>query len=223
MVLGSDREQADARPRHAENDAVINLPHHGELLEVTGFGIHIGAHIEQHRSPALGGGENGCQRRPVHACQHPEHDFERGHHGPRVAGADEPVGLALAHQARSHANGGVALAAKGFCRRVFHGDGLAGVNDLDAPSADGLAVPPKLALQTLLGPHQDDLSEALARREKRPLDFRLGSQVRTHCVHDNSPHRHTWWLLLERLYLRGADSRPVGATLVVAPGRASVG
>ena len=151
----ADGEQPDAGPLHPEDDAVVGFAHHRKFHQVMRLAIHVRAHVEQHGGRALGGGENLGDGGPVHAFQCPQHDFGGGHHRAGVAGADHAVRLALMHQTRRDADGGIAPLPEGLGGLVPHGDRLAGVDDLDGETLD-FALAEFLA-ETILRSDQQDL------------------------------------------------------------------
>ena len=89
----------------------VDVPHHGELEEMAGLGVHIGARVDQDRvagEARQGRGDGG----PVHAGQHPHDVHADGHRRAGIAGRHERLTLALAHQLGGHPEGRVPLAAE---------------------------------------------------------------------------------------------------------------
>src|SRR5690606_28373538 len=95
--------------------------HDGELQQVFGGAVDIGAQVEH------GGGPAGLVRdgrgdgRTVDAVQRFEHIARNGHPGAGIAGRDTSVGAAVLDRLGSQPPGGVFLAAQGDLDRVVHG------------------------------------------------------------------------------------------------------
>ena len=94
LRLLADREQADGRPRPVEDLLGEGSAHHGELDEVLGTAVGVGACVDQHRDP-LPGGDRHRDRRAQHAGEPPQVQQARREHGARVAGGDLNLGFDL--------------------------------------------------------------------------------------------------------------------------------
>ena len=75
--------------------------------------------------------------------------------------------MTIAHEARSHANGGVALGANGLRGFVIHGDDLAGVNDFDG-KAGGAWITAEAGLDLFLRADQEHAHAEMMRLAMRP-------------------------------------------------------
>jgi hypothetical protein len=81
----------------ADDVAGVHMPHHRELEEVAGFGVDVGAGVDEDgiaREARQGGGDG----RPVHAREHTQHEHADGHGGPGVPRRHERVALAVLDQ-----------------------------------------------------------------------------------------------------------------------------
>ena len=115
------------------------------------------------------------------------HHLGGGHDGAGVAGGDESIGITIAHQARGHAHGTVALGPEGARRAVLHSDLLGGVDNLDGQAAVVVVLlqfPP----QNFLPADQDDPDPKRSGRLDGPFDFRFRGVVSAHCVDSNGDH-----------------------------------
>ena len=85
--LFADVQQPHARLLHPEHVAGIDVSKQGELVQVAGFAVGVGAHIEhQHLLTHVFGGEQGSNRGPFNALEPPEPKDRGSHHSSRVAG-----------------------------------------------------------------------------------------------------------------------------------------
>ncbi len=122
-LLLTDRQQRHAWVGDAQDALGEDGPHPGELGQVLGGRIGIGADVEQdHRS--RGGHHLDRERRPVHAGQSPEPQHGRRHPGAGVAGGDDRVGFATPDELHRDEDGRVLLLAQGERGMLVHGDDL---------------------------------------------------------------------------------------------------
>ena len=142
--------------------------------------IDIGANVEENGGGVERGGKGGCERGTIDAGQSAEDDFGGSHGGAGVAGGDETIGEAIAHQAQTDADGGIALAADGV-DFVVHGDDFAGVNDFDG-KARGAGVAGEIGAQTICGTDEQDAHAVVARRLQGAFDFGLRRLVGPHRI-----------------------------------------
>ena len=98
MLLFADGKQADAGLGFTENDARINIAHHGELREHARGAIHVGADVDHHHRRSFQGGESGGERGTVNARHHALHHFRGGHDGAGIACGNNALRHAFAHQ-----------------------------------------------------------------------------------------------------------------------------
>ncbi len=185
----ADGEHAHARMlggRKAvgKNRAEIHVAHDGELLQILRLGIDVGAHVDQDGRRALRGRENRRQRRTIHSGQRAQHHLGGGHARAGIAGADEPGGLAFAHQAQSHAHRGVALGAHRLRRLLVHANHFPGMNNPDRQT-----LPQRMELKFLADelflPNQQHLHVIVTGSEYRTIDFGFGRLVGAHRVNGN--------------------------------------
>jgi hypothetical protein len=113
--------------------------------------------------------------------EHAENNFRSCHGGAGVAGCDESRGVTIAHEAQSHANGGVALGANGLRGFVIHGDDLAGVNDFDG-KAGGAWITAEAGLDLFLRADQEHAHAKMTCGLQCALQFWLGRPVRPHRI-----------------------------------------
>ena len=130
-VFFADREQADAGLGDAKEVAGVDVAHEGELDEVFGVGVDVGADVEEKRGVAVGGGQGGGEGGPIDSGEHAEDHLGGGHGGAGVAGGEEAGGLPFADELEADAHAGVAFGADGLGGFVVHADPLGGVDDFD--------------------------------------------------------------------------------------------
>lgn len=106
--------------------------HDGELQQVLGRAIDIGAQVEHGRgAPGLVGDGRGNSR-TVDAIQRLEHVAGNRHPGAGIARRDAGVGAAVLDRLRRQAHGRVFLAAQRDLDRVVHGDDFGRGHDVQA-------------------------------------------------------------------------------------------
>ena len=93
-VLRPHIQQPDRRLRQPQDRAREDVAHHGELHEVFGVALDVGAEVEHHAFAAPGR-ENRGDRRPVDAGQGFEHEFGDRHQRAGIARRDDAVGAAI--------------------------------------------------------------------------------------------------------------------------------
>ena len=155
----------------AEHLLGIDAAHQAELQEVPGLTVRVGAGI-QHHHPAGGreGRELGGNGGPVDPPNATELHMGGGHHGARVAGRDEPVGLAGAHELSTDDHGRILLAPDRLGARLLHRDDLGGVDHPDRPGRGRRSAPgPPLA--TRFAPRPQERLDALAAADEGDLQF----------------------------------------------------
>ncbi len=117
----------------------------------------------------------------------PMHRLGDGHDGAGIAGGDESIGLAVAHQAGGDADRGVALGADGLGGAVVHGDDLAGVDDFDGQAAPAVVFR-QLRLEDVLLTDEDHVDVLAPGGAHGAVDFRRGRVVASHCVDSDGDH-----------------------------------
>ena len=118
----ADGKQSDARALGAPDGAVVDFAHHGELLDLLGLGIHVGADVENDRNFLFHVGKCGGERGTIHGGERAEDEAGDRHHRTGIAHADERFGFAVTHQARGDMHRAFLLSAKSLRRRIAHGD-----------------------------------------------------------------------------------------------------
>ena len=102
------------------------------MFQVLRFAIHVGAHINH--DGGLAGDrsrKHGGQGRAVDAGQGAQHPLGGGHGSAGIAGGDEALGRALAHQAQAYVHRGITLGSDRMRGLLMHADDFAGVDDFD--------------------------------------------------------------------------------------------
>ena len=125
--------------RGVEDDARIDLAHDRELRQHLGIAIDVGADVDDHHRGAFEGREDRRQRGAVDAGHDALHHLGGGHDGAGVAGRNEAVRDAFAHQARRDTDGRVLFGADSLRGAVLHRDLLAGVMDVECGSGPSLS------------------------------------------------------------------------------------
>jgi len=125
----TDGQKTDARiggggKASAEDGAEINFSHDGELLEVVGLAIDVGANIKHDGCGVGGGGEDGGQGGAVHSGQNAEDELCGDHCGAGVSGGDEARGGAVFYETETDTHGGVTLMLDGLRGFFIHADEL---------------------------------------------------------------------------------------------------
>jgi len=122
-VLLADVQQADRRALRTVEGAGQRTAHVGELQQVLGRAVDVGAEIKHHRAAALRrqvGRDGGA----LDTRQHLQDESRHGHQGAGVSGTHAAVRLTLLDQVDGEPHGGIALVAQCAGRRFVH------VNDL---------------------------------------------------------------------------------------------
>ena len=172
-----------------EHITAVDVAEQGELVQVGGFAIHVGAHIQhQHRLSWVLGGEQGPDRWSLDARQTAQSENGGGHHRSGVACGVHGQGLPFFDQVHGHIDAGVPLAAhhSGFFVHLHRG---ATGDQVEIASFDGLIE--GLCELHLLGSsaHAVGFSdEADAKRQagnglKTSLEDRARSMVSAHAIH----------------------------------------
>src|SRR3954452_1192463 len=99
----SDGEESDARSMRgmelgAEDGAEIDLAHDGELLEVVGLGVDVGADVEKDSSGPGRCREDRSQRGTIDTGECAENHLGGGHRGTGISGTDETSGVAFTNE-----------------------------------------------------------------------------------------------------------------------------
>ena len=181
-----DGKQPHARPPAAKGHAVVDLSHHGKLLEVLRLRIDIRAHIQQHAHSALGVRKGRRQRHAIHRRQRAQGKPRHGHHRAGVPGADHAVGLAVAHQPRGYVHRAVFLSPKRLRGVIFHRDHLVGRNDFDVRVRVRMLGQFRTERRRL--PHQQNAHAKLPRGQNAAFDLGAGRMVSAHRVHCDCNH-----------------------------------
>ena len=129
-VFFTDGEEADAGVGDLEDVAGIHGAHDGELEEIFGVGIDVGAYVQQ-QGGAADGGDDGGEGGAVDAGEAAEDHLGGCHGGAGVACGEEALGEAFADALEADAHGGIALGTDGLGGFVVHGDPLGGIDDGD--------------------------------------------------------------------------------------------
>src|SRR6185437_7220242 len=113
-IFFADRKQSHARRAlllRPQDDAVIDLAHDGELLQVFRAAVHVGADVNQDGGAAARGGHDRGQGRALNPSKAAQHKFAGGHDRAGVAGADQAHRASRLHQSGADVDRGGALGA----------------------------------------------------------------------------------------------------------------
>src|SRR6266567_8007128 len=177
----ADGEQADARFLHLEHAAGVHLTHYGELLQVMGLAIHVGAHVEQHAGVAGRGRHGSRQRRPIDAGQGAQHHLGGSHRRAGVSCRDEARALVLADQLQSNAHRAVFFGAYRVGGLLVHANAFGGMLDGDGQVLI-LEVLVEQVAQLRLRPNEmDPYRKGAAGKDGAP-NLRLRGLVAAECV-----------------------------------------
>src|SRR5680860_270888 len=128
--LLADREQADAGTLDAEHGGAEGGAEEGELDEVLGAHLDVGADVEEEHRLA-GDRQPHRQGRPLHAAQPAQSEGRRRHRRPGRAGADQRVRATLSDVAGGAHDGCLLLRPHRGHRVLLVGDPLRRRHDLD--------------------------------------------------------------------------------------------
>ena len=185
----ADGKQRDARALRSPDGAVINFAHDGELLDLLGLGIDVGADVQNDGDLFLHVGKSRSQRRAIDGGERAEHKARDGHDRSSVAHADQRFGVALFDQAGRDMRRTFLLAPEGVGRRIGHGDHFGGVDHLDGQAAQ--AMTRQLLLDGGFDADEQDADAQLTRRENRAFDFGARRMVATHGIQSDGGHLYT--------------------------------
>ena len=199
-ILGADGHEADDGLFMAQDQAAVDVAHHGELAEplVVAVGVRAGVQQEGGTIRVLGGHDSG-DGRAGDALDAPEDEEGAGGHGTGVAGGDGGIGLAFLDQAHADIDGAVLFPAHGRGGGIVHRDGFIGVEDAQAAvghqrlnvrdGADfGMAMAERLADLRLVAHEDDGILRLRGGEGAAPDDF-IGRVVAAHCI-ERYPHRY---------------------------------
>ncbi len=183
--LLADREEPDPGPRSSQDLHSVDVAHEGELREMVGLALGVGARVQHDAGLGLGG-EDDHDRGTRNALDTSEGGQCGGHHRARVPRRDEGVGETPLLQADAHGDRRAPLPAQRRGRGLLHADDLRRVEHGQPP---GAGVAGKQGGESGFIAHEDDLEVALrlAERGQRAGDGPVGGVVATHCV-DCDPH-----------------------------------
>ena len=179
LRLLADREERDGRALDLERVLGEDGAHVGELEQVLGARVGVGARVEQH-ARAVRARERDRDRRTMDSGKPADLDEPRGQESAGVAGRERHVGLALLDGATGREERAVALGAHGVPGLLVHLDLLVGVDDLES------------ARERLddLAPAVEDRLDGVAARLERARDDLLRRPVAAHRVHRDPDGRH---------------------------------
>ena len=175
LRLLADREQAHLGVREAEDLLGEDRAHVGELEQVLGAGVGVGAAVEQHRRAVARRDRHG-DRRAHHAREAADLEQAGGEHRAGVAGRDHRVGPPLGDRAAGCDERAVRLRAHGLGRLLVHRDHLLGDDELEPARVERRG-----AVE-----HRDD---PVRRRLERAGDDLVRAAVAAHGV-DGNPDGH---------------------------------
>ena len=129
-LLFADVQQRHPGPFHLPRPLHVGRGHLGELHQVAGLAVRVGADVQENGELA-GEGHEAHQGGPRDALDAAQVHDGSGHHGPGVAGGDERPGLPRLDHAQADDDGGILLVAGGLSRLLVHLDHLGGGDDGD--------------------------------------------------------------------------------------------
>jgi hypothetical protein len=135
LVLFADVQQTDLGTRSADHVAHVDATEEGEVHQLLGGAIDIGAGIE-HQHKSLGGREGRGDSGAVNTIVQPQEDRGAGQNGAGVAGRDKSVGLAIPVECQADNQRRIRLLAHRVEGLLGHADDLLGRNDRHASAVD---------------------------------------------------------------------------------------
>src|SRR5205085_2546603 len=83
-LLLAVRQESDARTVELEDGARVRLAEDGELAEVDGLAVDVGAEVEEHELAAVPAGHDRRERGAIDARERPQHVERARHRGAGV-------------------------------------------------------------------------------------------------------------------------------------------
>ena len=199
----ADVQQADRGPLLLLDRLDERGAEDGELEQVIGTAVDVGAEVEHRREPAPLVRDHAGDGRPVDAVERLQDETRDRHQGAGVARADADIRAALLHEVDRHAHRRIALGAQRDGDRVVHLDDLVGVNDLDG-RRDARR---QRGLDLGLAPDQDQGRIRLVLQEREGgWNGDRNAVVTAHAI-DGDSHRHRRLANAARTRCRSALAR----------------
>ncbi len=182
----ADVEQADARLVDGEHVAGDDRTHGGELGELDGRGLGVGAQVEHVRVTAIARGHRRHDGRAFHRGHGLQHEMRHRRERAGVAGTDHAARAAFLHEIDGDAHGGILALADGFAGMLRHADD-AGRRMHGQPPTHAVGCMRESGLYDLGLPDEDDLQvRIVAEGVQRTRNAVPGHRCR------HSSHRRRW-------------------------------
>ena len=173
-------QKADGGLLEAEDRARINLAHDGELHQIFGIALNVGAEVEHHAFAAPGR-QKGGDGRPIDTRQGLQHDLGHGHKSAGIARRHHPGGIAIVNRVDGKAHTRPPSVAKRRGGLVLSRDRHLGVADRAHPPE--LLQPPQQGLNPPLVAEQQEIHLRMpVAGDVGALDHHLRRSVTAHGV-----------------------------------------
>ncbi|CBE68499.1 protein of unknown function [Candidatus Methylomirabilis oxygeniifera] len=157
----------------------IDIPHNSKLEEVSRLAIGIGADIQQDRLTFQRWNDE-SDGGTLYARKRTQGNQRRGHHRPRIPGADKGIGLPILDEIQADPDGRLLLLSQGGGRGFLHPDRLRGVSDRNAQALRGVLF--QCPANFFFVPDQQDRQVEFTGGGYGALDGNRGTTVATHRV-----------------------------------------
>ena len=189
--LASHVEQTDPRARHLRDPLRIGGAHDRELHELGAFTADRSADVEQQAERVLTlvahlAGKHAGKRGAAHAGNGAKAPGAGKHAGAGVSRRYQRVGLPRGDQLGANDERAVVLVTDRLLRFLLHADHRAGVNDVDALAAVGLAR--EQVANAALVPHQDARDLGFDRHPRHAMNDFVWGEISPHGIDRDRRH-----------------------------------